>query len=66
MEAEHRQKTRFETVMLLALKKDYGAIIWCMRATLEDGKGIETNSTLEPPEGMQPCWITLDFRPPEL
>lgn len=29
---------------------------------LEAGKGLEMDSPLEPPEGMQPCWH-LDFSP---
>lgn len=33
---------------------------------LQTNKGKETDPPLEPPEGVQSCWLTIDFRPPEL
>lgn len=50
---------------LLALKMKKGATsqgLWTEKS-LEAGKGTETGSSLEPPEGMPPS-LYLDFSPP--
>lgn len=45
-----------------ALKMEKGAVSQGMWAAPGSWKGLEMDSPLEPPEGMQPCWH-LDFSP---
>ena len=51
---------RFEDTTLLASKIEEGAASQGKQAPLEAGKGTETDSPLEPPEGTQPSWSILD------
>lgn len=44
-----------EDVMTLALKMEEGVTRRGRRALVEAGKGQGTDSSREPPEGMQPC-----------
>lgn len=49
----HRE--RLEDMMLLALKVEDGPCAEECRQPLKAGKSKETDSSLEHPEGMQPC-----------
>lgn len=54
-EGQGRERLRLEDGTLLALKVEEGA------SSLSVGKDKETDSSLKPPEIMQPCWL-LDFK----
>lgn len=69
------QRERWEEATLLALKMDKGAASQGCRRPLEAAEGkTTTDSSLESPEGTQPCQrvgfssvkSVLDFRPLEL
>ena len=49
------QREESEGVVLLALKMEEGAVSQGLQVPLEAGNGENSNSTLEPPEGMQAC-----------
>ena len=49
------QREELEDAVLLALKMEEGAVSQGVQVPLEAGKGENSNSTLEPPEGMQAC-----------